>query len=416
MEERLAYYHAAKKDGFENGIRTAIVGILASPHFLFRTDDMAAESGAGDSSTESASAAESIYRLNDVELASKLAFFLWSSLPDEELLLVAEAGQLSDPDVLERQVRRMLADARAETLAADFAYQWLHLNRIDAIRPDPAKFPQTAGRLDPRPDFLREIGLFVDSIFREDLSVLDLLRAKHTFVNETLAWRYGIDGIRGNHFRRVELEDSARWGLLGKGALLLASSYPNRTSPVLRGEYVMRNIIGVPPAPPPPEVETDLDNVAPEENLTVRERLAIHRENPTCNGCHGLMDPLGFALENFDVDGTWRDVDRESGKPIDASGQLPDGTEIGGPEALRAALLEHPEQFVQTFVEKLLAYSLGRSTEWYDMPAVRKIVRESASDEYSFSAIVMGIVQSVPFTTRDAGENGSSELSARSGD
>ena len=270
--------------------------------------------------------------MNDVELASKLAFFLWSSLPDEELLLLAEAGRLSDPDTLEQQVRRMLADARAETLAADFAYQWLHLNRMDAIRPDPAKFPQTAGRLDPRADFLREIGLFVDSIFREDRSVLDLLRAKHTFVNETLAWRYGIDGIRGNHFRRVELEDSRRWGLLGKGALLLASSYPNRTSPVLRGEYVMRNIIGVPPDPPPPEVETDLDNVAPEESLTVRERLAIHRENPTCNGCHGLMDPLGFALENFDVDGTWRDVDRESGRPIDASGTLPDGSKIGGPD------------------------------------------------------------------------------------
>ena len=394
MEERLAYYDAAKQDGFETGIRTAIVGILASPHFLFRTDDVAAD----------ASVAEAVYRLNDVELASKLAFFLWSSLPDEELLLLAEAGQLSDPDTLEQQVRRMLADARAETLAADFAYQWLHLNRMDAIRPDPAKFPQTAGRLDPRADFLREIGLFVDSIFREDRSVLDLLRANHTFVNETLAWRYGIDGIRGNHFRRVDLEDSRRWGLLGKGALLLASSYPNRTSPVLRGEYVMRNLIGVPPDPPPPEVETDLDNVAPEESLTVRERLAIHRENPTCNGCHGLMDPLGFALENFDVDGTWRDVDRESGRPIDASGLLPDGSKIAGPTELREALLAQPEQFVQTFVEQLLAYSLGRSTEWYDMPAVREIVRRSAADDYSFSAVVMGIVQSVPFTTRDAGE------------
>jgi mono/diheme cytochrome c family protein len=408
MEERLAYYHAAKEDGFESGIRTAIVGILASPHFLFRSDDLAADS--------STPAAEVIDRLNDVELASRLAFFLWSSVPDEELLLLAEARRLSEPDVLEQQVRRMLADARAETLAADFAYQWLHLNRIDAIRPDPAKFPQTAGRLDPRPDFVREIGLFVDSIFREDRSVVDLLRAKHTFVNETLAWRYGIEGVKGDHFRRVDLEDSTRWGLLGKGALLLASSYPNRTSPVLRGEYVMRNLIGVPPEPPPPEVETDLDNVAPEENLTVRERLAIHRENPTCNGCHGLMDPLGFALENFDVDGTWRDVDRESGKPIDASGLLPDGSRIGGPEELREALLARREQFVQTFVEKLLAYSLGRSTEWYDMPAVREVVRRSAADDYKFSAIVTGIVRSVPFTTRDAGEGGATPLTARSDD
>jgi hypothetical protein len=414
MEERLAYYHAAKNDGFETGIRTAIVGILASPHFLFRTDDVAADSAADDTSPAAASNAESVYRLNDVELASKLAFFLWSSLPDEELLLLAEARRLSDPKVLEQQVRRMLADARAETLAADFAYQWLHLNRMEAIRPDPAKFPRTAGRLDPRGDFLREIGLFVDSIFREDRSVVDLLEAKHTFVNETLAWRYGIDGVRGNHFRRVELEDSTRWGLLGKGALLLASSYPNRTSPVLRGEYVMRNLIGVPPEPPPPEVETDLDNVAPEENLTVRERLAIHRENPTCNACHGLMDPLGFALENFDVDGTWRDVDRESGRPIDASGLLPDGSKIAGPQELREALLARPEQFVQTFVEKLLAYALGRSTEWYDMPAVREVVRRSAADDYRFSAVVMGIVQSVPFTTRDVGEGESNELSARS--
>jgi mono/diheme cytochrome c family protein len=413
LTERLAYYHDAKKEGFESGIRTAIVGILASPNFLFRTDDLAADSAADTTATEAASIAESIHRLTDVELASKLAFFLWSSLPDEELLVLAEAGRLSEPTVLEQQVRRMLADARAETLAVDFAHQWLHLNRMDAIRPDPAKFPQTAGRLDPRPDFLREIGLFVDSIFREDRSVLDLLRAKHTFVNETLAWRYGIEGVKGDHFRRVDLEDPTRWGLLGKGALLLASSYPNRTSPVLRGEYVMRNIIGVPPEPPPPEVETDLDNVAAEENLTVRERLAIHRENPTCNGCHGLMDPLGFALENFDVDGTWRDVDRESDKPIDASGVLPDGTRIGGPTELRAALLARPEQFVQTFVEKLLAYSLGRSTEWYDMPAVREVVRESAADDYSFSAIVMGIVQSVPFTTRDAGQGEPSELSAR---
>ena len=416
MDERLAYYHDAKQDGFENGIRMALVGILASPHFLFRTDDAAADVQVAAASSQPAPAAEPLRRRSDVELASKLAFFLWSSLPDEELLAAAQAGRLSDPKVLELEVRRMLGDARAETLAADFAYQWLHLNRMDAIRPDPAKFPQTAGRLDPRPDFLREISLFVDSIFREDSSVLDLLRAQHTFVNETLAWRYGIDGIRGNHFRRVELEDSARWGLLGKGALLLASSYPNRTSPVLRGEYVMRNIIGVPPAPPPPEVETDLDNIAPEESLTVRERLARHRESPSCNGCHGVMDPLGFALENFDVDGTWRDVDRETGKPIDASGTLPDGLKIGGPQELRAALLERPEQFVQTFVEKLMAYSLGRSVEWYDMPAVRQIVRESAEDDYAFSAIVLGIVQSVPFTTRDASAGEPAELAARGRD
>jgi mono/diheme cytochrome c family protein len=413
MDERLAYYQAAKKDGFESGIRTALVGILASPHFLFRTDDVAADSQADGTSTGPKAGVESIHRLNDIGLATKLAFFLWSSLPDEELLLAAEAGRLSDPKVLQQQVRRMLKDPRAETLAVDFAYQWLHLNRMDAIRPDPTKFLGTAGRLDPRADYLREIGLFVDSVFREDRSVVDLLRAKHTFVNETLAWRYGIEGVRGDQFRRVELTDSKRWGLLGKGALLLASSYPNRTSPVLRGEYVMRNIIGAPPPPPPPDVVTNLDSVAPEEMLTVRERLARHRTNPSCNSCHGRMDPVGFALENFDVDGTWRSVDRDSGKPIDASGLLPDGTKIDGPEELRQALLARPQQFVQTFVEKLLAYALGRSVEWYDMPAVRRVVRESAADDYRFSAVVTAIVNSAPFMTRDGGDDQSSQPPTR---
>lgn len=412
LVERLAYYHAAKQDGFDAGIRMAIVGILASPHFLFRTDDRPADVGADRVAAATVSAADSTYHLTDVELASRLAFFLWSSVPDDELLALAQAGRLSAPTELAGQVRRMLADPRAETLAADFAYQWLHLNRLDAIRPDAAIFPNTRGRLDPRPEYLREIGLFVDSIFREDRSVLDLLQAKHTFVNETLAWRYAIEGVRGNQFRRVELEDSARWGLLGKGALLLASSYPNRTSPVLRGEYVMRNLIGVPPEPPPPEVETDLDSVAAEESLTVRERLAIHRESPSCNGCHGVMDPLGFALENFDVDGTWRDVDRETGRVIDASGSLPDGSQIAGPDSLREALLARPEQFVQTFVEKLLAYALGRSTEWYDMPAVRRVVRAGADQDYRFSALVIGIVQSAPFATRDIDTGETSERSA----
>ncbi len=413
MVERLAYYRAAEGDGFENGIRAAIIGILASPHFLFRTDDANPLSAGTQMPGTDAADAESVFRLDDIELASRLAFFLWSSLPDEELLTLAGENRLSDPAELEQQVRRMLADARAETLAANFAYQWLHLGRMESIRPDPAKYPDASGRLDPRPEFLREIELFVDSIFREDRSVLDLLRADHTFVNERLAWRYGIDGVRGNHFRRVALEDSTRWGLLGKGALLLASSYPNRTSPVLRGEYLMRNILGVPPAPPPPDVESNLDGVAPEENLTVRERLALHRESPSCNGCHGLMDPLGFALENFDVDGTWRLTERESGKPIDASGVLPDGSQIEGPEALRQALLERPEQFAQTFVEQLLAYALGRSTEWYDMPTVRKVVRSSAADEYRFSSIVMGIVASEPFTFGEIADEEAVELAAR---
>ena len=405
MEERLAYYHAAKKDGFESGIRTAIVGILASPHFLFRTDDVRRIPQPMARRPHRRRPPQSVYRLNDVELASKLAFFLWSSLPDEELLLLAETGRLSDPDVLEQQVRRMLADARAETLAADFAYQWLHLNRMDAIRPDPAKFPQTAGRLDPRADFLREIGLFVDSIFREDRSVVDLLRAKHTFVNETLAWRYGIEGVRGNHFRRVELEDSKRWGLLGKGALLLASSYPNRTSPVLRGEYVMRNIIGVPPD-------------APAAGSGDGPRQRRSRGKP--DGARAARDSPREPDVATAVMGSWTRWDSLSriststargGTSIGsrAGRSMPPGCcrtvpRSAGPEELREALLARPEQFVQTFVEKLLAYALGRSTEWYDMPAVREVVRQSAADDYRFSAVVMGIVQSVPFTTRDVGE------------
>ena len=415
MEERLAYYHAAKKDGFENGIRTAIVGILASPHFLFRTDDVAADSAADDTSTASASAVESVYRLNDVELASKLAFFLWSSLPDEELLLLAEAGGCPTQTCWSSRfgacwpTRVQKLSQRISPINGCTSTAW---TRSDPIRPSfrrrragSIRGPISCGRSD----------CSSTASFARIAACVDLLRAKHTFVNETLAWRYGIDGIGAITSAECELEDSTRWGLLGKGALLLASSYPNRTSPVLRGEYVMRNIIGVPPDPPPPEVETDLDNVAPEESLTVRERLAIHRENPTCNACHGLMDPLGFALENFDVDGTWRDVDRETGRPIDASGVLPDGSEIAGPggAACRRYWRAPSSSCRPSSRSCLRTRSAARPSGTTCRPFAKWFagVRPTI---IGFPAIVMGIVQSVPFTTRDVGEGESNELSARS--
>ena len=354
--------------------------------------------------------------MNDVELASKLAFFLWSSLPDEELLLLAESRAACPiPTCWSSRfgacwpTRAQKRWQRISPINGCTSTEW---TRSDPIRPS---FRRRRGGSIRGPDFLREIGLFVDSIFREDRSVLDLLQANHTFVNETLAWRYGIDGVRGNHFRRVDLEDSKRWGLLGKGALLLASSYPNRTSPVLRGEYVMRNLIGVPPDPPPPEVETDLDNVAPEESLTVRERLAIHRENPTCNGCHGLMDPLGFALENFDVDGTWRDVDRESGRPIDASGTVAGRLQDRGVRrnCVRRYWRSPSSSCRRSSRSCWRTHSGARPSGTTcrpfanGSPAVRLMI-------IVFLPIVMGIVQSVPFTTRDAGEGETSPLSARS--
>ncbi|HEY8520585.1 MAG TPA: DUF1592 domain-containing protein [Gammaproteobacteria bacterium] len=389
VSERLAYYREGRQRGdFETGIKYAIAGILASPHFLYRAE-------------QAPPPGELSVRLSDLELASRLSFFLWSSIPDDELRELAARGELGDPKVLRAQVLRMLADPRSESLASNFAYQWLHLEKIEDLEPDRNLFPHSSRHNDQRKNFLKEITLFVDSIFREDRSVVDLLTARHTFLNESLAWHYGINTVRGDRFRRVELEQSARWGLLGKGAVLLASSYPNRTSPVLRGAYVLENIIGVPPPDPPPNVETNLDAPSRGGNsVTVREKLAAHSVNPNCNSCHGAIDPLGFALENFDVDGRWRTEDRLAAKPIDSLGTLPDGTPLEGVDGLREALLERPEQFVQTFIERLLTYALGRPLQYYDMPVVRSILRRSAEDDYRFSSVVMGIVESVPFTHR----------------
>ncbi len=393
LRERLEYYHAARAEGdFEEGIRAALVGILASPHFLYRAERVPDDTVPGES-----------YRLSDHELASRLSFFLWRSVPDETLRTLAANGELSRPQVLRREVMRMLADPRAKSLADSFAYQWLHLDKMNEIQPDRAQFPQSSGPNDLRDAFREEITLFVDSIFREDRSVVDLLTADHTFVNEQLAVHYGLNHVRGDRFRRVTLPQPERFGLLGKGAVLLASSYPNRTSPVLRGDYVMSYLIGTPPAAPPPDVEDNLDAESRGAGaLTVREKLIQHASDPSCNSCHGIIDPLGFALENFDVDGSWRDIDRASGRPIDSVGELPGGIVVAGPNGLRDVLVNRSEQFMQAFTERLLTYALGRSLEYYDMGTVRRIVRDAAGDDYRFSHIVLGIVTSDVFQMQQA--------------
>jgi hypothetical protein len=391
VNELLAYYHdGAKAGGFEGGIRSAVTGLLASPFFLYRPERVPAGLKPGER-----------YTISDVELASKLSFFLWNTIPDDELLQLGIDGKLKDPAVLDKQVKRMLADPRAETLAANFVHQWLDMKRLEEIVPDSTVFPYASGRADPREDFRTELTLFADSIFREDRSVVDLLRANHTFLNERVALHYGITDVKGAAFRRVELKQSARWGLLGKGAVLMAAAYPNRTSPVLRGAFVLKHIQGVPPANPPAEVPTlDEKDIGTTKALTVREMIAKHRASVTCASCHAVMDPLGLALENFDATGMWRDRDRYAGVAIDASGVLPDGTPVNGPDDLRKALLRNPAQFAQTFTEGLLTYATGRKLEHYDMPAVRRIVRGAAAGDYRFSALVQGVVRSEQFRMR----------------
>jgi mono/diheme cytochrome c family protein len=399
VNELFAYYNDGVKAGpstgsgqvaFESGIRSAITGLLASPFFLYRAERVPTGLRPG-----------AAYAISDVELASELSFFLWNSIPDDQLLQLAIDGKLSAPGVLDQQVKRMLADSRSITLASNFIHQWLDMKRLDEIVPDSAVFPYASGRSDPRDDFRTELTLFSDSIFREDRSIVDLLKANHTYLNERVALHYGITDIKGDRFRRVELAQSVRWGLLGKGAVLMAAAYPNRTSPVLRGAFVLKHIQGVPPATPPQNVPTlDEKDIGTTRALTVREMIAKHRASPTCAACHAVMDPLGLALENFDATGMWRDRDRYAGAPIDSSGVLPDGTPIKGPDDLRAALLRRPEQFVQTFTEGLLTYATGRKLEHYDMPTVRKIVRGAAASEYRFSTIVQAVVRSDQFRMR----------------
>jgi len=391
IAELMQYYaDGVKQGGFEGGIREGITGTLASPFFLYRGERVPAGLKAGEK-----------YAITDLELASKLSFFLWNSIPDDELLDLAAKNKLSESATLDKQVVRMLADPRSKTLAGNFVFQWLDMTRLDAVVPDNDVFPYASGRMDPRNDFRTELTLFSDSIFREDRNVVDLLRASHTYLNERVALQYGITDVKGDQFRRVELKDSVRWGLMGKGAILMAAAYPNRTSPVLRGKFILANILGVPPANPPPNVPTLNDkDIGTTKALTVREMMAKHRASPSCSSCHAVMDPLGFALENFDATGMWREKDRFAGVGIDSAGELPDGTKINGPDDLRKALLRRPEQFVQAFTENLLTYAMGRTREYYDMPMVRKIVRDTAAKDYKVSAIVQAVVKSEQFKMR----------------
>jgi mono/diheme cytochrome c family protein len=391
VDELVEYYQdGVKAGGFEEGIRSAITGVLASPFFLYRAEQVPPGLKPGDK-----------YTISPIELASNLSFFLWNTIPDDELLQLAIDGKLKDPAVVDKQVRRMLQDPRSVTLASNFVPQWLDMKRLDEIVPDGSVFPYASGRSDPREDFRTELTLFADSIFREDRNVADMLNATHTFLNERVALQYGITDVKGDRFRRVELANSVRWGLLGKGAVLMAAAYPNRTSPVLRGAFILKHIQGVPPANPPQDVPTlDEKNIGTTKALTMRQMMQQHRASPTCAACHAVMDPLGFALENFDATGRWRDRDRYAGAVIDASGTLPDGTPVKGPDDLRKALLRHPEQFVQTFTEGLLTYATGRKLEYFDMPTVRRIVHGAAASNYRLSALVQGVVRSEQFRMR----------------
>jgi hypothetical protein len=360
-----------------------------SPSFLFRTEFTPDNLKAGES-----------YRISDLELASRLSFFLWSSIPDDELLDAAEQGKLNDPAVLERQVKRMLADPRSTALTKNFAGQWLQIRNLESARPgDPFSldFDDSLRR-----GLARETELFFDSVVRENRPVLELLTANYTFVNERVALHYGIPNVQGTEFRRVQLaDDSPRRGLLGQASILTITSHPNRTSPVLRGKWILKNILGTPPPDPPPNVPALDDKKTQAKVATLRERLAAHRSVEPCRTCHAMIDPAGFALENFDAIGRWRGVD-ESWNPLDTSGALPDGTKFQGAAGLRAALVRRPERFTNTVAEKLLTYALGRGLEYYDMPAVRKIVSDSAPD-YKFQSMILGVVRSYPFLMRRTG-------------
>ena len=385
------YNSGRRRAGFEAGIQSALERILASPDFLFRLESAPANLAQG-----------TVYRLDDTELASRLSFFLWSSIPDDQLLDLGASGKLKDASILEQQVRRMLADPRANTLVDNFVSRWLNLFKLRGAAPDPDIFPDFDENL--RQAFQQETILFVESQLRADRSVVDLLNATYTFLNERLARHYQIPNVYGERFRRVELKDDNRSGLLGQGSILTVTSYGNRTSPVLRGKWLLEMILGTPPPPPPPDVPPLKEKSETDRPLSVRERLEQHRQNPACASCHVRMDPLGFALENFDAIGKWRTS--EDGVPVDASAALPDGTKLEGVAGLRKILLSRRDQFAGTLTEKLLTYSLGRELEYYDLPAARKIAREAAASDYRWSSLILGIVKSVPFQmsiTRSAG-------------
>jgi hypothetical protein len=378
------YNQGQVEGGFDTGIQFALERLLVSPDFLFRIEQDPLDAQPG-----------SMYSITDTELASRLSFFLWSSAPDDELLDLVERGALRNPGVLEAQVTRMMTDSRSSGFIENFVGQWLYLRNLDGIYPDPTAFPEFDENL--REAFQRETELFIDDQIHSDRSLRELLSADYTYVNERLAEHYGIPGIYGNRYRKVTLEGAERGGLFGHGSLMMVTSYPNRTSPVLRGKFVLENLLGGPPPEPPPNVpalETSRDGTL----LTMREAMAMHRENPACRVCHAAMDPIGFSLENYDAVGKWRT--QFAGQPIDASGLLPDGNTFDGPDGLRELLLERPDDFVGTITEKLMRFALGRSLEYYDMPEVRGIVRAAAEDDYRWSSVILGVIKSAPFQMR----------------
>ena len=390
LDTLMDFYTRGRKSGanFERGIESALQFILASPEFLFRIElDPAREQLAG----------RTRYQLGDLALASRLSFFLWSSLPDEPLIAAAADGRLKQPAVLEQQIRRMLADPKSKTLIDNFAEQWLHLRNLKNSNPDLGAFPDFDDNL--RQAMKEETELFFNSIMREDRSVMDLLNADYTFVNERLARHYGIPNVYGSRFRRMQVADENRRGLLGQASILTVTSYPNRTSPVERGKWILTNLLGVPPQPPPPNVPPLQDSGADGKVLSLRERMERHRASPVCAGCHRVMDPIGFAMENFDGIGRWRA--KEEGQSIDASGTLFTGAKMSGVVDLRREISRHPEVFVGVLTEKMLTYALGRGLEYYDMPAVRRIVREAKSTDYRFSSVVLGVARSVPFQMKE---------------
>jgi hypothetical protein len=384
LEDLLSFYQRRRNNNgsFDAGIESAIQLILASPEFLFRFEPDPANLPA-----------DSVYRLDDLALASRLSFFLWSSIPDDQLVTLASQGKLKDPAVLEQQVKRMLADPRSEALADNFAEQWLFLRNLKTKAPNLDTFPDFDDNL--RQAMLEETKLFFESILHEDRNVLDLMTADYTFVNERLARHYGIPNIYGSQFRRVKVTDENRRGLLGQASILTVTAYPNRTSPVQRGKWILTNILGTPPTPPPPNVPELKDNGEDGKPQSLRERMQAHRADVVCAGCHKVMDPIGFALENFDAIGRWRTTD--DGAKIDPAGTLFNGVQVDGPAALRQMLVSRPETFVGVMTEKLLTYALGRGVEYYDMPTVRKIVRDAGANDYRFSSLILGVVKSTPF-------------------
>lgn len=381
----LKLYHSGSEGGFEAGIRTALEGILISPAFLFRIERD--PSGTSPSTT---------YPVSGLDLASRLSFFLWSSIPDDTLLKAAERGDLKNPEKLESHVRRMLTDRRSRSLVSNFAGQWLYLRNVPSVTPNNRLFPDFDTEL--RAAFLKETELFFESMLRDDRGVAELLDADYTFLNERLAQHYGIPDVFGSHFRRVPLSDEKRRGLLGHGSILTVTSRANRTAPVLRGKWVLENLLGTPPPPPPPDVPALSEKPADVQEMTMRQRMEAHRTNPGCASCHAQMDPIGFALENFDAVGRWRTSEGRSA--IDGSGVLPDGTRFQGPAELRRILLGRRDQIARTVTEKLMTYALGRELDSYDMPAVRKILAEAAPGGYRWSSLILGVIRSVPFQMR----------------